>query len=335
MAALNREEPDRVPRCELVVDRALAERLMGWPKKQADYAGTSLKDPYTVDEAKAVASYLELDNITFILRAPTFAHMKVGTDGRLFPAEGMIKTDSDLSMMEFADPYSDELYAEAEVFVKNKGEYAACFVTRIGLIQTMLNLGMENFSLALYDNRDLVEKQLDMYCEWLVVVAERVCQMGFDLFWTADDFAFKTGLFFSPELFRKLMLPRYQLVLEKVTIPWLLHSDGDIKEVVDMLLELGVAGLHPIENGAMDIRAMKRKYGDRLCLMGNVDMHMLAMGTPKEVDREVRELIRDLAPGGGYIVSSGNSLASYLKPDCVLALTNAVKKYGTYPIELT
>jgi len=103
---------------------------------------------------------------------------------------------------------------------------------------------------------------------------------------------------------------------------------------VDDLLDLGIAGLHPNEKRAMDIRAMKQKYGDRLCLLGNVDLNLLGMGTPAEVDREVRDLIRDLAPGGGYIVTSGNSLAGYLLPENVLALTEAVQKYGLYPIQL-
>jgi len=58
------------------------------------------------------------------------------------------------------------------------------------------------------------------------------------------------------------------------------------------------------------------------------------MGTPEETDREVRELIRDLAPGGGYMISSGNSLASYLKPECVLAMARAIRKYGKYPLDL-
>jgi uroporphyrinogen decarboxylase len=45
-------------------------------------------------------------------------------------------------------------------------------------------------------------------------------------------------------------------------------------------------------------------------------------------------LIHNVAPGGGYIVTSGNSLASYLKPECVMALSKAVQKYGRYPIRL-
>jgi uroporphyrinogen decarboxylase len=260
--------------------------------------------------------------------------MQEGIDGRSFPGEGMIRTEADLSMVELPDPHADELLADAEEFIENKGEYALAFVTRIGMFQTILSLGMENFSLALFDNRGLVEKLLDLYFDWMVVVAERVCQMGFDLFVTTDDFAFKSGLMFSPEVFKELMVPRYRRVLEKVTIPWVLHSDGNITKVVDVLIDLGVAGIHPNEKGATDIRAMKRDYGDRVCLLGNVDLNLLGMGSPEEVDREVRELIRDVGPGGGYVLTSGNSLASYLKPECVLAMSEAVKKYGHYPIDL-
>jgi uroporphyrinogen decarboxylase len=68
--------------------------------------------------------------------------------------------------------------------------------------------------------------------------------------------------------------------------------------------------------------------------LGNVDLNLLGMGMPEDVDREVRGLIRDVGPGGGYIVTSGNSLAGYLKPENVLALSNAVQAYGRYPIRL-
>lgn len=335
MAALNREEPDRVPYCELAIDRAMAEKLMGWKETEAVASASEKKNPYTAEEAKRIASFLGVDNITFILRAPFFAQMNEGKDGRTFSGEGMIKTEEDLSLVKLPDPYNDALYAEAEEFLKHKDDYAVAFVTRIGMVQTMLSLGIENFSLTLYDNRGLVEKLLDIYFDWMVVVAERVCQMGFDIFWTTDDFAFKSGLLFSPDIFRELMFPRYKKVLEKVTIPWALHSDGNIGKAVDMLIDLGVVGLHPMEKGAMDIRTMKREYGDRICLMGNVDLNILGMGTPEEADKEVRELMRDMGPGGGYILSSGNSLASYLKPECVLAMSEAARKYGRYPIDLS
>jgi len=79
---------------------------------------------------------------------------------------------------------------------------------------------------------------------------------------------------------------------------------------------------------------MKRSYGARVCLLGNVDLNLLGMGTPEAVEQEVRNLIRDVGPDGGYIVTSGNSLAGYLLPENVVALSRAVQKYGRYPIAL-
>jgi uroporphyrinogen-III decarboxylase len=121
-------------------------------------------------------------------------------------------------------------------------------------------------------------------------------------------------------------------VARKITLPWIIHSDGNVLPFLDDLLRIGIAGLHPNEKGAMDIRAMKRNYGDQLCLLGNVDLNLLGMGKPEAVDHEVRELIRDVGPGGGYILTSGNSLAGYLLPENVLALSKAVQKYGRYPL---
>ena len=334
LAALNRQEPDRVPWCELGVDRALAQKLMGWPQTPTQALAAAVRNPYTLEESRAIAARLGMDSISYILRAPTYAQTQTGVDGRSFQGDGMIKTEADLEMVKLPNPYDDELYAEAQEFVQGKGDYALAFVTRIGMLQTVLSLGMEGFSIALYDSRPLVEKLLDLYYDWMAVVAERICQMGFDLFITTDDFAFKSALMFSPRIFQELMVPRYRRVVEKITIPWVLHSDGNIIEVVETLLDLGVSGLHPNEKGAMDIRAMKRKYGDRVCLLGNVDLNLLGMASPGEVDLEVKELIRDVGPGGGYILTSGNSLASYLKPECVLAMAEGVKKYGRYPIHL-
>ncbi|MBM3187230.1 MAG: hypothetical protein FJZ90_00730 [Chloroflexi bacterium] len=333
LAALRREEPDRVPYCELAVDRALAQQLMGWggPPHQP----TSLeRNVYSVEEAKALAARLQLDNISYVLRAPVYAHRVEGKDGRLFYGEGMIRSEADLAMLELPDPYDDALYAEAEGFVRQKGDYACVFVTRIGIFPTLLSMGMEAFSIALYENRSFVETVLDLYCDWMYVVAERVCQLGFDVFFSTDDMAFKTAPFFSPQVFRELVLPRYQKVAPKITLPWAIHTDGNILPFLDDLISLGIAGLHPIEKGAMDIRAIKRDYGDRLCLLGNVDLNILGAGTPQDVDDEVRELIRDVAPGGGYIVTSGNSLASYVLPENAIALGEAVQRYGRYPIQI-
>jgi uroporphyrinogen decarboxylase len=93
-------------------------------------------------------------------------------------------------------------------------------------------------------------------------------------------------------------------------------------------MSLGVAGIHPVEKGAMDIRAVKAACRGRLCLLGNVDLNILGNGTVAQTEAEVGGLIRDLGPGGGYILSSGNSLASYLKPDNVNAMVRVAREQG-------
>lgn len=333
LAALQRKEPDRVPFCELGVDRALAQQLMGWGGAPAR-TGIMEANAYTVDEAKALAAFLRLDNIPYVLRAPVYAERHAGKDGRSFYGEGQIKTRDDLARLQLPDPQDDRLYAEAAAFARQKADYSAWFVTRIGIFPTMLSMGMETFSVALYEDRPFVETILDRYCGWLEVVAERACALGFDVFASTDDMAFNTAPFFSPALFRELVLPWYARIAKKITLPWVIHSDGYILPFVEDLLSVGIAGLHPIEKGAMDIRAMKRDYGQRLCLLGNVDLNLLGMGSPERVTEEVRELIRDVAPGGGYIVTSGNSLAAYCLPDNVLAMSRAVERYGRYPLAL-
>lgn len=332
-AALHLREPDHVPYCELAVDRSLADTLMGW-QGTSGQAGRLETNWYTVDESKALAALLGLDNITYVLRAPVYAEHGTGRDGRLFYGEGKIKAEADLPLLQLPDPYDDRLYEGARNVVRNKGSYSAWLVTRVGVFSTMLSMGTENFCIALHDNPSLVETILDTYFDWTVAMAERVCQLGFDVFVSTDDMAFKSAPFFSPRVFHDLLLPRYRKVASKVTIPWIAHSDGNLMPFLDDLLSVGLAGLHPNEKGAMDIRAMKRDYGRKVCLLGNVDLNILTLGTEEDVDQEVRELIRDVGPGGGYIVTSGNSLASYVKPENAVAMSQAVKKYGQYPLDV-
>ena len=328
--ALRRQQPDRVPWCELAVDRDLAQRLMGWGEPRSE-AYNMEAHPFSLEEALAVADHLHLDNLSYVLRAPVFAEKIPGKDGRLFYGDGRIRTRDDLHLLQLPDPDADELYAGAEEFVRHKGDRSAWYITRIGIFPTTLSMGLETFSLALYEDREFIQTVLDAYVDWSVTVAQRVCDLGFDVYVSTDDMAFRTGPFFSPEVFRELVLPGYRRVAEHISIPWVLHSDGNMLPFMDDLLELGIDGMHPIEKEAMDIVEVKRQYGDRLCLLGNVDLNILGMGTPQDVENEVRFLIDNVGPGGGYILSSGNSLAAYVRPENANAMSAAVQAHGAYP----
>lgn len=333
--ALQHGQPDRVPYCELGIDRALAQKLMGWGPALSQAANLEA-NIYNIQEAKALAGRLELDNLTYVLRAPVYAEKAPGMDGRLFYGNGLLTSRGELHRLQLPDPRDDALYAGAAAFLAERGDYSTWFVTRMGIFPTMLSMGTEAFSVALFEDRAFVEEILDRYVDWAIVVAERVCRMGFDAYVTTDDMAFKTATFFSPKVFRDLVMPRYRRLRQAVTLPWIIHSDGNMYPFLDDLVALGIAGYHPNEKGAMDPRVTKQRFGARgnggICVLGNVDLNLLGLATPEEVDEEVRGLIHDVGPGGGYIVTSGNSLAGYLKPENVLALSRAVRKYGTYPL---
>ncbi len=122
-------------------------------------------------------------------------------------------------------------------------------------------------------------------------------------------------------------------VADAVSIPLVFHSDGYLSALLPDLVDLGIAALNPIEPGAMDIVEVKKNWVHQICLIGNVDVHLLATGSPNQVAQEVRRLLREVGIDGGYIMSSGNSLASYCKAENVRAMIETLQAYGAYPIQ--
>ncbi len=96
-------------------------------------------------------------------------------------------------------------------------------------------------------------------------------------------------------------------------------------------MTLGMNGLHPIQPSAMDIKRVKAEYGDKVCIAGNIDLdYTLTLGSPEEVEREVKDRIENIGKGGGYIISSANSLTDYCKLENVWAMSKAIGKYRRY-----
>jgi len=173
---------------------------------------------------------------------------------------------------------------------------------------------------------------LRRYVDWQLVVTERLIGMGFDFLWTFDDVAFKSGPFCSPAAFREVIMPAFRRSAEAITVPWIFHSDGNIMPLMEDLLTLGMRGIHPIEPGPMDLATVKARYGHRLCIVGNVSVDRLSAGSPSEVRQLVRHCIATGGPGGGYMISSSNSIPPYARPENVWAMAQAIREYGAYPL---
>ena len=131
---------------------------------------------------------------------------------------------------------------------------------------------------------------------------------------------------FSPHVLRDFVLPRLRPATERIAVPWIFHSDGNLFPVLDDLLTLGMSGIHPIEPEAMDLAEAKRALKGRACVIGNISVNLLASGTPDQIARAVEEAWRIGAPGGGYMLSTGNCIPHYARIENVRALLDAVAR---------
>ena len=153
-----------------------------------------------------------------------------------------------------------------------------------------------------------------------------------------DDIAFNTGLLVNPKYLRKYVFPWYKKmgkICREKGIGFIFHSDGDCTEAMEDLIDCGFHGFNPIQPNAMDIVEVKRRWGKKLCLIGNINLDStLTLGTPDDVRAEVYERIRTIGPGGGYMVSSSNSITDYVPVANMRALLDATYEFGKYPIQL-
>lgn len=318
LAALRREQPDRVPFVEGGIDLPIQRALMG----RANFLPEELNE------------LIGLDNLLAEFLPPIVGIHEVH-DGINFLAKPLLLNRADLDQLVFPDPEDPAFYRAAEALVKrNGGKYAVAAKMRMGASAMLMSMGLDGFSFALADDPGLVDTVLGRYADWTIAIVRHLRDVGVDLVWTFDDMAYRTGPMFSPRVFRLVFMPHLRRVADAIKgegFPWIVHSDGNLMPILDDLLALGFDGLHPLEPGPMDIAAVKRDYGHRVCLIGNIDLHYtLTQGTPAEVEAEVKERIQTIGKGGGYMISSANSITSYCKVENVWAMINAIRAYGAY-----
>ena len=161
---------------------------------------------------------------------------------------------------------------------------------------------------------------------------------GAEVFVESGDLAYKTGPMMSPKKFIDLVLPGYKIITETVHERGgkvVLHSDGQITPLLDFIVECGFDGLQSLEPTAgVDLTLVKKRVGDKLCLMGNIDVaHILTYGSKEEVYDAVKFAIKTGGPGGGFIVSAAN-MHPAVKVQNLKWMVEATRKFGNYPLNL-
>jgi hypothetical protein len=185
---------------------------------------------------------------------------------------------------------------------------------------------------------ELIDRYFEATTAGILEVIDAQAEAGVDGFIGGVDIAGHSTTLFSPAMFRRFFFPYLRQIVERChvhSLPFVKHTDGNIEVIEkEMLIDCGVDGYHAIEPSAgMDIARLKRDYGDRLTLLGNIDCgHLLTRGTKDEITEQVRACIRDVAPGGGYVLSSSNSIHGDIPTANFLAMVEAARAFGEYPI---
>jgi uroporphyrinogen decarboxylase len=196
----------------------------------------------------------------------------------------------------------------------------------------------EHFLMGLLLEPDLSHRYLDARLKHALVLTEEVLKHGVDGIHGGYDWASNKGPLFSPRHFEEFVFPRLKQITDlchRYGVPYVKHTDGNINSLIPGIIAAGVDGLHAIEPGAgMDIAQIKQDYGDRLTLLGNVDCAgVLVHGPAEAVRAETESVIHAAGMGGGFILSSSNSIHPGVPPDHYLAMRETARQVGNYPLK--
>jgi uroporphyrinogen decarboxylase len=194
-------------------------------------------------------------------------------------------------------------------------------------------MGWENYMVWTITNLKELKHLTKSYIAYQAELAKRYIDAGAHGILIAGDLAGNDGPFFHPELMRELIFPYLKMQVDIIksyrSVPVVYHSDGNLNPIMDDIVRVGIDGINPLESHAgMDLALIKKKYGDRLCILGNVDTNFtLPRGTPEEVSQEVKRIIDVGYPGGGFILQAANLLTPDIPVQNILAMYETAENY--------
>jgi len=343
--ALNLEEPDRVPLFDFIYEPKSFENILGIEVPEIT-PGICVKGHKS----------LGLDMMC-ISPGPRrgWANKTIGNtivdewgikyrssgDFRALPwyLEGPIKAPEMLDDYEMPDPNAEgrlEFIEDVHKLVGDDMAIAASFPIGGPLTAASFLTRFDSFLKYLITTPDFAQRLLDEVTDFCCSLGASCIDDGIEIIFINEDLGFIDGPFISPGAFRNVLLPcleRIVRTMKRKGAKVLLHSDGNIKALLNDLVAVGIEGLHPIERKAkMDIGELKSLIGDKMALIGNVDASsVLQWGTMGEIARQTLECIEIAANGGGYILASDHSIHPGIPGENARFMFKTASQHNYYP----
>lgn len=353
MCALNNGQPDRVPVFEAYINEPVIVRLAeilqpSWLSVEASQDRSGEERPEIVDLYCSIVETLDLDSTctafsTGLKRLDDrHGQDKFGTvwslseHGEPLPVEGPIKGLDDLEGFDMASKIELKDFSRVKYVIDKLGKGRAHFVTIWDPFKITWNLrgSMENLLMDYVLNPELVHKLTRIATDYAKAAIDLAVEVGVDVILLAGDFAGEQTLLISPTHFREYIKPSHREIVRHAHqrgLRIVKHSDGNMWPILNDIVEVGFDGFHPVQPQCMDIAEVKKHVFQRVCVLGNIDCrYLLPFGSEEEVARTVRETIEKAAPGGGYIISSSNTIHPGCKAENYIAMVKAAHEYGKY-----
>jgi uroporphyrinogen decarboxylase len=351
---LEHKEPDRIPLLEAWMSDSIIEKILHRPYKgildtvdfyrklEIDFACISFGPPRGW-EKKFLDEKMFLDEW-----GRKWEYAKDGKASLVLGmyADGTIKTPEQFDEYEFPNADAPGRMDAFETSIKMIGnDYAVTGTIDEGIFQrAALMTGLKEFLIYIYEKPSFARELLKKHYEFALEIGKQYLDAGAEFILVGDDIADNHGPFLPPKLYEEFVYPYHKALVQSLKrrgskVIW--DTDGNVMPILRYLLDMGIDGLHPIEPTAgMNIVELQRKYRDRLCLAGGVDVvKLLPFGSEEDVEKTVVNLIKDASSGGGLILGSSNSLHTFV-PDVDKFVRNVIKyvetahKFGCYRVTL-
>jgi uroporphyrinogen decarboxylase len=360
LTALRRQEPDRVPVYVTVVAE-MADSL-----SQVTGIPTNSYDAYLTNRISHAELLTALGNdvVGIGSTAPSCCPTKTHSDGSRVDEWGFvyrpvphaygvyyeiverplkgISSAKELASYQVPDPHAPGRFDIARNHSQRYGQdYALLGVIECTVFEMAWNLvGLEQFLTDMALRKDYISPILDEIAQYSINVGLELIKLGADIMLTGDDLGMDVGPMISAKMWQEYLKPRLKRVFDaykaaKPDVILAYHTCGSVLPFIDDLIEIGMEVLNPIQVTAhgMESATLKNKHGYQLAFCGGIDQrHVLPTGTPEGVGVEVRRKILEMGQGGGYLLAPTHDIQSDTPAENVLAIFDAVKKWGVYPL---
>lgn len=244
---------------------------------------------------------------------------------------GTVFPEPTLSGYDWPDPLDPKKYEPWNAAIEaNNSERFVIADLGFSLFERAWTLrGMENLLMDLVLHPEFVDELLDTITDWNVEVLKHMMRYDVDGVCIGDDWGQQGGLIMGGELWRRFLLPRVKRMYEVVRDAdkfVFIHSCGKVDELFDDLVAAGLQCFNPFQPEVMDIFALSKEYKGRLSFFGGIStQRLLPYGTADDVRREVKDILKRVGAGGGYIASPAHATPKDVPTENVIALVETLR----------